>query len=171
MRFTSSWLLQWKRLCESGVIEYVYTLRGPGFECREGLEVILFSRTYRPAVGPTHPPVQWVPGWSGCSAKLTSHLHLVPRLRMNGITPLLPHMPSRFGHRLNVGPSLSYMKSDAISICAECNTWDSFWFYRLTRNWLHFWSQKMRTAGLLPTYLAFIFAHWKWIMCVETRCH
>jgi hypothetical protein len=44
------------------------------------------SNIDRPTVGPTQPPVQWVPGGSlpGCGrdVKLTSHLHIVPRSRM-----------------------------------------------------------------------------------------
>jgi hypothetical protein len=43
----------------------------------------------RPALGPTQPPVQWVPGVlspglkPGQGVMLTTHPHLVPRLRMS----------------------------------------------------------------------------------------
>jgi hypothetical protein len=43
----------------------------------------------RPALDPTQPPVQWVPGVrspglkSGCGVTLTNHLHLVPSSRMS----------------------------------------------------------------------------------------
>jgi len=50
----------------------------------------------RPALGSTHPPIQWVSGalspgvkWSG---RETDHSHVVPRLMMRGaIPPLLQY--------------------------------------------------------------------------------
>jgi hypothetical protein len=53
-----------------------------------------FSKTSRPTVGLTWIPIQWVTGvlswgYSGRGVKLTTHLHLVPRLRMVGAIPVL----------------------------------------------------------------------------------
>jgi hypothetical protein len=42
-----------------------YGLDGPGIETWCGRD---FSHPFRPARGPTHPPVQWVPGLSGSKA-------------------------------------------------------------------------------------------------------
>jgi hypothetical protein len=50
--------------------------------------------------GITEPPTQWVSVAlslgvkAGGGVKLTTHFHLVPRLRMRGAIPLLPNMPS-----------------------------------------------------------------------------
>jgi hypothetical protein len=46
------------------------------------------------ALGPIQPPIKWVPGAlsprvSGRGVKLTTRLHLVPRLRMHGVVPPL----------------------------------------------------------------------------------
>jgi hypothetical protein len=34
----------------------------PGFESRQGLGIFLFTIASKPALGPTQPPIQWVPG-------------------------------------------------------------------------------------------------------------
>jgi len=53
--------------------------------------VCFFSTMSWLALGPTKPPIQWVPGVEQLECKkLTTHLCLVPRSRMHGvISPLL----------------------------------------------------------------------------------
>ena len=59
-----------------------YGLDGPGFKSRCGLD---FTHPSRPAVGPTKPLIQWIPGiFRGLSVRgvaLTTHPHLAPRLK------------------------------------------------------------------------------------------
>jgi hypothetical protein len=49
----------------------------------------LFSKTQRPALGPTQLRIQYVPGFFR-GVTLTTQFHRVPRLRMSGALPLLP---------------------------------------------------------------------------------
>jgi hypothetical protein len=39
-----------------------WTIGVLGFDCQRGLGIFLFTTVSRTAVGPTQPPIQWVPG-------------------------------------------------------------------------------------------------------------
>jgi hypothetical protein len=62
---------------------------GLGFDTRQGQRIFPLSSVSRPALGPTQPPVQWVPEVlspgvkRGRGVTLTTHPHLVPRSRMS----------------------------------------------------------------------------------------
>jgi hypothetical protein len=63
------------------------------FESRQRQQVLLFSKTSRPALGTTQPPSKRAPryfpgiNWPGHEV---GHLHLVLTLRLSGAIPLLP---------------------------------------------------------------------------------
>jgi hypothetical protein len=41
---------------------YTFVIPDRGFESRERLGILLFTIASRPALEPTHPPIQWAPG-------------------------------------------------------------------------------------------------------------
>jgi hypothetical protein len=54
--------------------------RGLGFDSRRGWGIFLFTTTSRTALGPTQPPIQWVPGALSLGVKR-------PRREANHIPP------------------------------------------------------------------------------------
>jgi hypothetical protein len=87
-----------------------WTVGRSRFDPRQG-QIFLLAPASRPALGPTQPPIQWVPGVlfpgvkRGRGVTLTTRPHLVPRLRM----------------------SRSYTSSPPM--CLHGVYWDSFTFF------------------------------------------
>jgi len=64
--------------------------------------------------GPTQSSIQWVPGlfpWgkSAGGVKLTTHLCLMPRLRMRGAISTRPNTPSWCGAQFKKAQGLNYL--------------------------------------------------------------
>jgi hypothetical protein len=85
-------------LGEAGIAQSIWatgwTVEESGFDSQQEKEDIILSPAPRPAVGPTQPPSQWVPGGGlfPPRVKLTTQLHLVPRTRM---VEIYLHSPTR----------------------------------------------------------------------------
>jgi hypothetical protein len=55
-----------------------------------GITICLFFKTFILTLGATYPPSQWTTEVLPSGMKLTTHFHLVPRLRTSGAVPSLP---------------------------------------------------------------------------------
>jgi hypothetical protein len=71
-----------------------YGLDDRAIEVRSPTGADFLASASRPALGPTQPLIQWLPGVErGRGVTLTTHLHLVPRLRMSrSYTSSPPHV-------------------------------------------------------------------------------
>jgi hypothetical protein len=71
-----------------------YGLKNPGFESSQRQEIYRFCETSRSAVDTSTSysigTVALSRGWDGRGARLTTHLHLVPKLRMSEAIPPFP---------------------------------------------------------------------------------
>jgi hypothetical protein len=70
-----------------------------GFDSRQGQEIFLYSTASRPALGPTQPPIQWVPGELSPGVKRLRREgdHSPPssvQIKNGGAIPPLPHTSS-----------------------------------------------------------------------------
>jgi hypothetical protein len=86
----TSCLDRWNKWWYRALMYSVWLRTGrPGFDPQQRPRIFLLASASKPALGPTQPPVQWVPGVLSLGVKrgrgviLTTHLHVVPRLRMS----------------------------------------------------------------------------------------
>jgi hypothetical protein len=81
-------------VCRGSSVSAVITLSDgrSQFYFQQGQGLFLFATAFRPALGPTQPPIQWVPLVFSPGVQFTTHLHLMPRLRMLGAVSPLLHM-------------------------------------------------------------------------------
>jgi hypothetical protein len=95
------------------------------FESRQRVGIYLFTTASRPALRPTQPPIQWVSGTLSLGVKRprcegTTHLHLVPRLRMHGAIPPLAQYAFKAWCKVQ-GPNihLSTLFSNTLNPCSS----------------------------------------------------
>jgi len=110
-------------LCKENVIAQSAVGWATGVRFPVGIS--LFSIESTPAVGPTQPHIPWVRRGlsrrlSGRGVKVAIPFHLVPRSRMRGAIPPVPHMSSRRGAQLrteaNSPPIHKYLPSTLTNI-------------------------------------------------------
>jgi hypothetical protein len=86
-------------ISSSFILSSQYLAQNTNYKSPAGAKVSLLASASRPALGPTQPPVQWVPAvlssgvMRGRGVTLTTHPHLVPRSRTNRATPPPPLTP------------------------------------------------------------------------------
>ena len=74
-----------------------WTTKESWFHSWQGQEIFLLSKAMRPRLGPTWLYIDWIPDLLclDIKLKLSTHLHLAPRLRMTGDIPPFPFMVCR----------------------------------------------------------------------------
>jgi hypothetical protein len=98
----------------SGSIVSDYGLDDRGSITRQRQRIFLLAYASRPALGPTQPPVHWVPRVlfprvkRGRGVTVTTHPHLVSRLSMRGAIPPLPPCASMACSEIALRTSMSY---------------------------------------------------------------
>jgi len=64
---------RWRAHCLAGLNFVPIWLHYRGFESRQGLGIFQFTTASRPALGPSQPPLQWVPGALSLGVKRPTH--------------------------------------------------------------------------------------------------
>jgi hypothetical protein len=95
-----------------------------------GKRVFLLFKTFWPALGPTQPPTQLVPGFFPRGAKLTTHLDLVLRLRMSGAVPHLP----LYAFMAWTGKNLPFLPLVVRATSKVVQIW-AWWWDEMLANW------------------------------------